>query len=233
MKQFLSIAVVVLLALISTLASASDPEHDHAASSEGAYVFVYLVLDHPEKLSQAEMGEAMQGHFDNMSKLADEEKLLIAGPLADPRISEAHRGIFVLSAETIEQGRAIGSTDPAVKAGVFKLEMYTFTTDAPLRKLPQLERDAEAARLADPDVPDEWVGRIYMLAVADDDALLPETDAVLIDASMTAEDGDTSKRLLFVDAQSADDAEELFGDAADQWTFYGWYGSGEVAKLGE
>lgn len=231
MKHLLSIAAVVFLALISTLALASEQELEERSTSERAYVFVYLILNNPEKLTRADMGEAMQGHFDNMAKLADKGQLLIAGPLADPRISERHRGIFVLSAETIKEGREIASTDPAVQAGVFKMELYSFATDAPLLELPQMERDAEEARLADPNIPDEWVGRMYVLAVADVDADIPESDAVLIKAIMSSEDDETKKQLLFVDAENVDDASDLFGNTQDLWTFYGWYGSGEVAKL--
>jgi len=232
MKYLLSTAVVLFLALISALAIASEPELDEGAATERAYVFVYLILNEPERFTRADMGEAMQGHFDNMAKLADEEKLLIAGPLAEPRISPQHRGIFVLNAETIEEGRKIASTDPAVRAGIFKMEMYTFTTDAPLLRLPQLERDAEAARLADPDVPDEWAGRMFVLAIGDADAEVPDSDVVLISAIMVGGDDQTTQQLLFIDAQNTDDAAALPGFGTDSgWEFYSWYGSGEVANL--
>lgn len=232
MKYLLSTAAVVFLALISVIAIAAEPELGEGASTERTYVFVYLILNEPERFTQADMGEAMQGHFDNMAKLADEEKLLIAGPLAEPRISPQHRGIFVLNTETIEEGRKIASTDPAVRAGIFKMEMYTFTTDAPLLRLPQMERDAEAARLADPDVPDEWVGRMFVLAVGDADAEVPESDAVLISAVMVGDDDETTKQLLFIDAPNAEIAAALPGfGAGSGWQFYGWYGSGEVANL--
>lgn len=226
-----TITRLLLTALVTLLSVPAN------AGEEGrAYIFSYLVLDAPEKLSEEEMGLAMEGHFSNMGKLAERGALLISGPLVDPRIDETYRGLYVFDARDQEAGKALFNTDPAVKAGVFKPEMYVIECAQPLTELTRLEKEDEARRLADPDVPDEWVGRGYVLAIGPVDAQFTRTGAVLIDASMRpVEDDDASaRRLLWLDARTVEEAEKLFeAKDPDAWSFYGWYGSRCVAQLGE
>jgi len=199
-----------------------------------SYIFSYLVLDQPDKLSEEEMGTAMQGHFANMGAMADRGDLLIAGPLAEPRIDETYRGIFVFSTGDIEKGKQLFSSDPSVQAGVFKPEMYVITCDEPLNELTRLEKEYEQRRLDDPEIPDEWVGRMFILAVGPDDAKFEHTDAVLIDAMMDRvdEDSDQVRQLLWLDASDVEEAKAKFkADDPDSWSFYGWYGSPCIAEL--
>tara|TARA_E500000318_G_scaffold1676_8_gene2320 strand:- start:15430 stop:16125 length:696 start_codon:yes stop_codon:yes gene_type:complete len=223
----------VALAGMGTPASATGPSPDHPPETR-SYIFSYLVLDEPEKLSQEEMGEAMQGHFANMGDMADAGDLLIAGPLADPRIDETYRGIFVFSTDDIGEGRALVATDPGVKAGVFKPELYVISCDEPLGELTRLEREYEQRRLDDPDIPDEWVGRMFVLAIGPGDEEFEHTDAVLIDATMDRVDDnkDEVRQLLWLDASDVEEARsKLKAEHLDAWSFYGWYGSPCVAEL--
>ena len=231
----LGILAAVALAGMGTPASAVGRSL-HDAPEIKSYIFSYLVLDEPEKLSEEDMGVAMQGHFANMGKMADAGDLLIAGPLADPRIDETYRGIFVFSSGDIEKGKSLFASDPSVKAGVFKSEMYVITCDEPLGELTRLEKEYEQRRLDDPEIPDEWVGRMFILAVGPHDAGFTHDDAVLIDASMDriddASDDDAPNQLLWIDATNVEDAKSTFNaDDINDWSFYGWYGSPCVAEL--
>lgn len=64
--------------------------------------------------------EIFRGHFANMNRLAAEGKLALAGPFGEN--DQAFRGLFVLAVTTVEEGRALTGSDPAVKAGVFVVE---------------------------------------------------------------------------------------------------------------
>lgn len=231
----LGILAAVALAGLGTPASAVGRSF-HDAPESKSYVFSYLVLDEPEKLSEEEMGTAMQGHFANMGKMADAGDLLIAGPLAEPRIDMTYRGIFVFSTGDIEKGKSLFASDPSVKAGVFKPEMYVITCDEPLGELTRLEQEYEQRRLDDPEIPDEWVGRMFILAVGPHDAGFTHTDAVLIDATMDRiddkSDDDAPNQLLWIDAEDVENAKSEFqADDLEQWSFYGWYGTPCVAEL--
>ncbi|MEX0877138.1 MAG: YciI family protein [Phycisphaerales bacterium] len=231
MKYFFCKLMMSLVVLGSMLGLGPGP-----GDEQGSYIFSYLVLDAPEKLDEAERNEAMRGHFSNMGVLTERGDLLIAGPLAEPRIDETYRGIFVFNAATPERGAELVATDPAVAAGVFKPELYTLVTDAPLRELTRLEKEAEARRLADPEIPDEWVGRAYVLAMGPVNAGFTDSDAVLVASTITPVDAESDagpRRLLWLDAVSVEEAKNKFGaDDLDAWSFYGWYGSGTVAELG-
>ena len=53
-----------------------------------------------------------RGHFANMKKLAEEKKLVLAGPFVDDK---EKRGLYIFNVETIEEARELVKTDPAVE----------------------------------------------------------------------------------------------------------------------
>ena len=222
----------MLLAACST-----SPAHTYPASptAERDYVFVLLKTGPATGLSPDAQREAFAGHFSNMERLADEGELLIAGPYMPPKPAD-HRGLFVIDETTIDAGMAHAATDPTTKAGIFVLEGRLFTTDAPLTDLPRLEKEDEARRLADPDVPDEWSGRRYVLATAPFDPGLYErakaTPGVLIAGRLHGAGDDGGDQVLaWVDAEGVDAAESILPDAG-RWTLHGWFGSRMVAGMG-
>ncbi len=233
-----SIVSAILLA-----ACAKGPlidQHDtvSAADSSGArvqtreYAFVFIKTGPLREPTDEQMREAMQGHFANMQRMAAEETLLIAGPLGPPKSDPDHRGIFVFDADTAEKGLALANTDPAAQMGVFVMEPYTLSTNAPLTELPRLEREYEQRRLADPDVPDEWAGRLYVMASTTFAESLHEqlgsTEGVLIRATLSGVDG-SQRILVWLDATSPQLAAQMLPEG--DWTYHGWYGSPTVAEL--
>lgn len=200
------------------------------------YVFVFIKTGPTTDLTPEAQQEAFAGHFSNMQRMAEAGELLIAGPLGAPKSDPAHRGLFVFDETTLADGMAHAETDPTTKAGVFVLEGHLFTTDAPLVELLRLEKEDEARRLADPDVPDEWEGRRYMLATAPFDAGLltkaAAAEGVLIAGRLHgsgSEGGD--EILLWLDAEVEPPARGMLPEAG-VWTLHGWYGSKMVAEMG-
>jgi uncharacterized protein YciI len=217
---------------LGTLTGLAAPEP--AASGERDYVFVFIKTGPATGLSPEAQREAFAGHFSNMQRLAEEGELLIAGPFGNPKSDPGHRGLFVIDETTIEGGMAHAETDPTTKAGVFVLEGHLFTTDEPLVDLLRLEKEDEAKRLADPDIPDEWEGRRYLLATAAFDAGLyaksQAAEGVLIAGRLHGSDADGGDEiLLWLDAEVEPQAEEILPEGA--WTLHGWYGSKMVAEL--
>lgn len=201
------------------------------------YVFVLIRTGPLAEPSPEQTQEAMAGHFANMGRLADEGKLFIAGPFGDPKPAD-YRGLWIFNAETVEAGLAVGETDPAVEMGVFRLEGAVFRSADPLEELNRLEKEDEARRLADPDVPDEWQGRGYIIATAP----VSETPGfergagvliggVLVGGSSNTMTSTVDTRLVVLDATTADAARALLGEPADAWTLHGWYSSAMVAEL--
>lgn len=76
--------------------------------------------------------ELFAGHFGNMAKLAEEGKLVLAGPLGG---EDGRRGLFILNTPDIETARQWVETDPTVQAGVFVAEYSKYYGSAALMQV--------------------------------------------------------------------------------------------------
>ncbi|WP_135212452.1 YciI family protein [Vitreimonas flagellata] len=100
------------------------------------YVLVILKTGPATNLSDEERTRLFNGHMANINRLADEGRLVVAGPLgANER---QYRGIFIFTVSTIEEAAALVATDPAVEAGVFAYEAYPWYGSAALMEIPAL-----------------------------------------------------------------------------------------------
>jgi uncharacterized protein YciI len=239
-------AVALIAAAFALAGCAGGARHEGGGSSTRAhptppapaarpvrdYAMVFIKTGPLRSPTQAQRDEAMSGHMANMQRLAEDGTLLIAGPLAEPRSDPDHRGIFVFDADTADKGLALAGTDPAAQMGVFVMEPFVLSTDAPLTELPRLEREDERRRLSDPEIDDAWVGRLYVLASARYDQALAErvhdAPGVLIAGTLTNSRGQ-ERVFLWLDAPNPQLAAGTLPEA--DWTYHGWYGSPTVARL--
>src|SRR6185295_4168302 len=72
------------------------------------FVFLHYKSDKTE-LPQEQVDKIMEGHFANMKKLADERKLLVAGPF------EGGGGVFIFNSRSSDEVREWIKFDPGVK----------------------------------------------------------------------------------------------------------------------
>ena len=91
------------------------------------YYFVMLTKgkDRDKIKDTAVINKLQAGHMANMERLANEGKLLVAGPFGDDGY---WRGLFILDCNTKEEAEAILSTDPAIKAGRLDYELHPWWT---------------------------------------------------------------------------------------------------------
>ncbi|HSE32491.1 MAG TPA: YciI family protein [Pyrinomonadaceae bacterium] len=73
----------------------------------------------PEKTPATEA--IQKAHLENINRLAEMKKLVVAGPFGD---NGRLRGIFVFRVASIEEARELAETDPAVKAGRLALIVH-------------------------------------------------------------------------------------------------------------
>jgi uncharacterized protein YciI len=73
----------------------------------------------PEKTPATEA--IQKAHLENIKKLADMKKLVVAGPFGD---NGRLRGIFVFKVDSIDEARSLAVTDPAVQAGRLALQIH-------------------------------------------------------------------------------------------------------------
>lgn len=89
-------------------------------------------IDDPEKRA-----EIQKGHMQNIVRLADEGKLILAGPFID---NKEIRGIFLFDVETIEEARELTESDPAIQAGTLSMELYNWYGSAALKLIYNLSK---------------------------------------------------------------------------------------------
>jgi uncharacterized protein YciI len=138
---------MLLLAMASTAAlGQADKKADTPASKFDAelakkvgadeygmrkYVLALLKTGPKDAEVQGDARKAVfKGHFDNMSRLAAEGKLAVAGPFNDPE--KKFRGLFIFAVSTVEEAKALAETDPTVKAGVLIVEYVPWYGSASL-----------------------------------------------------------------------------------------------------
>ncbi len=70
-----------------------------------------------------------RGHMKNIQRLADDGKLILAGPFVK---EESFRGLFILNVATKEEAKSLVLTDPAVAAGIFDYDLLQWYGSAAL-----------------------------------------------------------------------------------------------------
>jgi uncharacterized protein YciI len=95
-----------------------------------SYVHVLLKTGEAKITDKKKRAKIFSGHFSNMGRLSKEGILVAAGPFDDPK--GIKRGFFIFNVSTIEEAEKLVVTDPAVKSGIFKVELTKLYTSAAL-----------------------------------------------------------------------------------------------------
>lgn len=98
--------------------AASPAPHASGTPMEFDSFIVVLLVRPPNapELPKAELDQLGEDHMATIRRLADEGKLLKAGPFEDFSGRNV-RGMFILKTDSVDQAREWVATDPLVKAG--------------------------------------------------------------------------------------------------------------------
>jgi uncharacterized protein YciI len=100
-----------------------------------SYVMAFLMAgDRVREYSTEQRQQIQQGHMANINKLSQEGKLILAGPFIE---GGEKRGIFLFNVNTLEEAKLLTQSDPAVEAGVLKMELVQWYGSAALVKIPE------------------------------------------------------------------------------------------------
>ncbi|MEM1184884.1 MAG: YciI family protein [Planctomycetota bacterium] len=231
-RSRLTLVPVLLLAFV--LAGCANTHKDRHRAAKPSYTFVFIKTGPATDLTEEQQQEAFAGHFSNMSRMAQAGQLLIAGPFADPKADENHRGLWVFDTPDTDTALEYGATDPAVDVGIFVLEAHRLSTKAPLRDLVQMNKDDQARREREPEGQTPPV-RAYMLATrawAEPFAIRArEADGVIFQARLHGSSPDGGDEIIvWLDVEGPDEADAILPEP-ESWTLHGWWGSQVVAEL--
>ncbi len=99
------------------------------------YVLAYLKKGPNRDLPEEESAQLQRAHLDNITRLAEEGKLVLAGPFMD---DTDIRGIYIFAVASIEEAEKIALSDPAIQAGSLTLELHPWYGSAALMKVNEM-----------------------------------------------------------------------------------------------
>ncbi len=99
------------------------------------YVMAFLKAGPNRDQDSASAATLQRAHLDNIRRMAEEGRLVLAGPFLD---GGEVRGIYVFDAATVEEARELTATDPAVQAGRLVMELHPWYGPAALKEVTRL-----------------------------------------------------------------------------------------------
>lgn len=137
MKQVFTI-VILMFSVILTIGQTVNPNYDPAlAQTLGAddygmksYILVILKTGNNSTTDKAVIDSCFRGHLNNIGRLAEAGKLIVAGPIG--KNEQSYRGIFILNVTTPEEANELLQTDPAIKENLLEAELYKWYGSAAL-----------------------------------------------------------------------------------------------------
>ena len=97
------------------------------------YVLVILRTGPNANLPNNERAKLFQGHMANIKRLAQEGKLVIAGPFEEN--DRHYKGIFIFNVAKKSEAEVLLGSDPAVAAGVLSFDAYGWYGSAALQEV--------------------------------------------------------------------------------------------------
>ncbi len=122
-------------------AFAFDPEQARELGADDygmkTYVMAFLKSGPNRSADSLERTRLQRAHLDNITRLAEEGKLVLAGPfLGDGEV----RGIYIFDVPTLEEAEALTHSDPAIQAGSLIMELHPWYGSAALPLLQDMHR---------------------------------------------------------------------------------------------
>jgi uncharacterized protein YciI len=101
------------------------------------YVMAFLKNGLVRDQDSATISKIHGEHLDNIKRLAESGKLLLAGPFLN---NDELRGIYIFNVSSIEEARALTETDPAVNSGRLEMELHLWYGTAALQEVNEIHK---------------------------------------------------------------------------------------------
>ena len=99
------------------------------------YVIAFLKKGPNRDLDDKRRNELQQAHMENIGRMAEAGKLVLAGPFfGDGEL----RGIYIFDTASIEEAQQLSNSDPAIKAGSLVMELKEWYGSAALMEVNEI-----------------------------------------------------------------------------------------------
>ncbi|MGK9475283.1 YciI family protein [Melioribacter sp. OK-6-Me] len=148
------VIIAIILLMITAKTSAQSGSYDSTLAKQvGAdqygmkqYFMVFLFRGDVKIEDEAKRNEIQRAHLKNITKLGEDKKLILAGSFLD---NGDLRGIFIFDVESMEEAKQLTESDPAVKAGVLRMEIKPWYGSAALMMIPEIHSKLSKVNIAD------------------------------------------------------------------------------------
>ncbi|MGM0635426.1 MAG: YciI family protein [Bacteroidota bacterium] len=138
MKRFYLVILGYLLFNFTVNAQVDNPNYDEELAKKlGAdeygmksYTLVILITGDEQPTEASKTAEYFEGHMENIHRLSEEGKLIVAGPIS--KNENAYRGIFIFDLTDEAEVEEALAGDPAIQNGLLKAEIYQWYGSAAL-----------------------------------------------------------------------------------------------------
>jgi len=159
MKKIILLVILVLLSSCEVeIESNADLEYSTSfdslkAAKYGAddygmkkYVMAFLKRGPNRDQDSITAVELQRAHLKNITKMAEDGKLVLAGPFFD---EGEVRGIYIFDVETIEEARSLTETDPAIKAGRLVMDLRMWYGSAALKEISEIHNSLKRSSISE------------------------------------------------------------------------------------
>ncbi len=101
------------------------------------YVLAFLKAGPNRDQDSLAAANLQRAHLQNIGRLAEQGKLVLAGPFLD---DGDLRGIYIFNVETVEEAKRLTETDPAIQTGRLVMELHPWYGSASLQQVNVLHK---------------------------------------------------------------------------------------------
>ncbi len=101
------------------------------------YVIAFLKRGPNRNQDSITKAKLQRAHLNNINKLAEDGKLVLAGPFFG---TDDLRGIYIFDVQTVEEAKKLTETDPAIIAGSLEMELKEWYGSAALMAINELHK---------------------------------------------------------------------------------------------
>jgi uncharacterized protein len=110
------------------------------ADDYGMKMYVMAFLKRGRKrwmIDSVTANKLQKAHLENITRLAEEGKLVVAGPFLE---NTDLRGIYIFDVKTVAEAQQLCSTDPAIQAESLTMELHPWYGSAALLKVTEIHK---------------------------------------------------------------------------------------------
>ena len=143
---FFSLMILISLTLTGQVTNRDyDPElaRKLGADERGmkSYIFVVLKTGTANITDKTTRDSLFRGHMNNIAKMAEMGKLIVAGPFGNNE--DGMRGIFILDVTSIDEAKELLQSDPTIREKIFEPLFYPWYGSAALPEYLKVHRMIE------------------------------------------------------------------------------------------